>query len=226
MLGYAAIAGGALSLLLAPVMVIIKYMTGWEIIPQPLWVEPVRGLLGGLLTFATPQELWTIYGTAYTAALVVSFVGLLGLVAHLRRHAHGVSLAGLWLIVAGLLMVIPGDAIHSWTWHQNGLQTPTPGTNPVANTAYAVHMMGMNFVMLGSMWFGITALRRRLLARWLAWAFILVFPGALFASTVLLPTTPSGALWWFNVMLIAAGYCLATGRGERLTPAGTRFVMA
>jgi hypothetical protein len=226
MLGYLAIVGGVLSLVLAPVMVIIKYRTGWEIIPQPLWVEPVRSMLGGLLTFATPQELWTIYGSAYTVALVLAFIGLLGLVDHLRRHAHGVSLAGLWLLVAGLLLVIPGDAVHSWTWHQNGLLTPTPGTNPVANTAYAVHMMGMNFVMLGSMWFGITALRRRLLASWLAWAFIMVFPGALLASTVLLPTTPSGALWWFNVVMIAAGYFLATGRAERLTSPDTRFVVA
>ena len=84
--GCAAIAGGAMGILLAPVMVIIKYMTG----------------------------------------------------------------------------------IHTWTWHQNGLTTPTPGTNPVANTAYAVHMMGMNFVMVGAMTVGVSAWRRRFLAYFLA----------------------------------------------------------
>ena len=127
----------------------------------------------------------------------------------------------LWLLLAGLVLVIPGDAIHSWTWHQNGLQTPRPGTNPVANTAYAVHMMGMNLVMVGSMWSGIVALRRQLLAPWLTWALILVFPGALLASTVLLPTTPSGALWWFSTMVTVAGYFLATGKVDRLTPPNT-----
>jgi hypothetical protein len=129
-----------------------------------------------------------------------------------------VPIKGLWLVVTGLALVIPGDAIHSWTWHQNGLQTPTPGTNPVANTAYAVHMMGMNLVMIGSIWSGIVSLRRKLLAPWLAWAFLLVFPGALLASVLLLPTTPSGALCWFSFVIMIAGYFMVTGQVDRLTP--------
>jgi hypothetical protein len=31
--GYVAMAGGAMGLLLAPIMVIVKYMTGWAVIP-------------------------------------------------------------------------------------------------------------------------------------------------------------------------------------------------
>ena len=116
-------------------------------------------------------------------------------------------------------MVIPGDAIHTWTWHQNGLTTPTPGTNPVANTAYAVHMMGMNFVMVGAMTVGVSALRRRFLAPWLAWSFVLIFPSAVVASITVLPTTPSGALWLFSVMMIACGYFLATRQHDRLIAA-------
>ncbi len=120
------------------------------------------------------------------------------------------------MVVTGLVLVIPGDAIHSLTWHQHGLTVPTPGTNPVANTAYAVHMMGMNVVMAGTLVLGVTALRRRTLARWVAWLFLLVFPAALFASLVLLPTTPSGALWLFAVLMGACGYLVARGRGPRL----------
>ena len=217
-LGFLAMIGGILGVALAPVMVIIKYMTGWAIVPKPAWVDPARETLGGLLTFARPQELWTVYGTAYTVALILSFIGLLGLIDHLRSHYRRVPIKGLLVVVAGLLLVISGDAVHSWTWHQNGLLTPAPGTNPVANTAYAVHMMGMNLVMLGSMWSGVVAHRRQLLAPWLAWAFMLVFPGALLASLVLLPTTPSGALWWFSVVITVAGYFLATGQDERLVP--------
>jgi hypothetical protein len=199
-------------------MVIIKYMTGWDIIPQPAWVDSVRAVLGGLLTFATPPTLWTVYGSAYTVALILLLIGLLGVVAHVRHRYSRVPIKGLWLVVTGLALVIPGDAIHSWTWHQNGLLTPTPGTNPVANTAYAVHMMGMNLVMIGSIWSGIASLRRELLAPWLAWAFLLVFPGALLASLFLLPTTPSGALWWFSIVVLVAGYFMATGQVDRLTP--------
>ena len=93
---------------------------------------------------------------------------------------------------------------------------PTPGTNPVANTAYAVHMMGMNFIMLGAAVLGSTALRRRTLARWLASALALVFPGALVASLGLLPTTPSGALWLLSVVMAFCGVQLARGRAASM----------
>lgn len=110
----------------------------------------------------------------------------------------------------------PGDAIHTWTWHQNGLTTPTPGTNPLANTAYALHMMGMNFIMAGSFTVGVAALRRKFLAPWLAWSFVAILPSAVVASITVLPTTPSGALWLFSAVIGACGYFFATGKHSRL----------
>ena len=214
--GYAALAGGTLSLALAPIMVIIKYMTGWKVVPEPDWVENAERALGPLLQFASPQELWTTYGSAYTVALVLMLVALVGM-RHQLRNTRGRIGIGYWIVVAGLCLVIPGDAIHSWTWHQNGLTTPTPGTNPVANTAYAVHMMGMNFIMVGSMIVGVSALRRKFLARWLAYSYVAVFPSAVVASITLLPTTPSGALWWLSAMMIVCGWTIVSGRGEHLT---------
>lgn len=217
--GYLAMVGGALGLLLAPVMVIIKYMTGWAVIPEPGWVAGGQAALGGLLTFAPPTELWTWYGTIYTLALVLMTLGLAALWRRLGAGGVRPPAFGFWLVLVGLGLVIPSDAIHSWTWHQNGLTTPTPGTNPLANTAYAVHMMGMNLVMLGSIAIGVSARRRRTLAPWLAWAFLLIFPSALLASVTLLPTTPSGALWLFSGVMIACGWCLATGNARRLVSA-------
>lgn len=217
--GFAALAGGVMGLVLAPIMVVIKYMTGWSVIPEPRWVGAAQQTLGGLLEFAPPTGLWTAYGSVYTVALLLMLVGFLGLSAH-SKDSHGrLHTKGYWIVIAGLCLVIPGDAIHTWTWHQNGLMTPTPGTNPVANTAYAVHMMGMNVVMVGAMTVGVAALRRRFLARWLSWMFVLIFPSAVLASTTLLPTTPSGALWLFSVIMIACGYCFMTGKQDRLVAA-------
>jgi hypothetical protein len=214
--GYVAMVGGALGLLLAPVMVIIKFMTGWAIIPEPIWVGAAEKALGSLLRFATPPGLWMAYGSVYTLALVLMLGGFVGL-CRLSRDTQGrLHTKGYWIVVIGLCMVIPGDAIHTWTWHQDGLTTPTPGTNPVANTAYAVHMMGMNFIMAGALTVGVSALRRKFLASWLAWTFVLVFPSAVLASITVLPTTPSGALWLFSVMMIVCGYFLATGKHDRL----------
>ena len=217
--GYVAMAGGAMGLLLAPIMVIIKYMTGWAIIPEPIWVRAAQHALGGLLQFATPPGLWMAYGSLYTVAMLLMLVGFVGLAGQSRDAQGRLHTKGYGIVLIGLCMVIPGDAIHTWTWHQDGLTTPTPGTNPVANTAYAVHMMGMNVVMVGAMTVGASALRRGFLAPWLAWTFVLIFPSAVVASMTVLPTTPSGALWLFSVMMIACGYFLATGKYDRLIAA-------
>ena len=142
-------------------------------------------------------------------------VGLLGLAPYLKGPTRGQQV-GYWLLTVGLAVVLPGDAIHSWTWHQHGLTVPTPGSNPIANTAYAAHMMGMNFVMGGSLLLAVTALRRRTLARWVGWTLAFVFPAAVLASLSLLPTTPSGALWLFSVLIGACGYLLVRGRTSQL----------
>lgn len=215
--GWLAMIGGALGALLAPILVVIKYMTGWSIVPQPFWVAGTQEALGGLLRFASPQELWTVYGSIYTLALSFMWVGLVAMAGTFRAAQNRLQSLGYWILLAGLCLVIPGDAIHSWTWHRSGISTPTPGSDPLPNTAYAVHMMGMNFMMLGSMIVGFAALRSRLLARWLAVSFLLIFPSALVASMFLLPTTPSGALWLFSLLMIACGFHLATGRIDRLT---------
>jgi hypothetical protein len=207
--GFAAIVGGALGIMLAPIMVIVKYMTGWSVIPKPAWISFVQPALGSLLSFTTPIGLWVAYGRLYTLALVLMFLGLLALYAQTGNHRGRVGATGYWVLLVGLCLVIAGDAIHTATWHQNGLTTPTQGTNVVANTTYAIHMMGMNFVMVGSLMVGISALRKRFMAPWLAWLFVLTFPSAVLASVTFLPTTPSGALWLFSLMMIAVGYSMA-----------------
>jgi hypothetical protein len=166
-----------------------------------------------------PAELWTLFGSLYTLALLFLLAGLSGLTPMMRDERGRAHSIGWWILLLGLILVIPGDAVHTWTWHRQGLTVPTPGTNPVANTAYAVHMMGMNLVMVGSLTIGVSALRRKYLAPWLAWSFLLVFPSAVLASITFLPTTPSGALWLFSVTMVFCGYWLATGQSSRLTAA-------
>ena len=138
--------------------------------------------------------------------------GVVALAIQLRSRTGRVRPAGILVLIAGLCLVIPGDAVHTATWHQHGLTVPTPGTNPLANTAYAIHMMGMNVVLVGAVMTGISALRKRTLAPWLAWLFLLVAPFAVGLSLTFLPTTPGGALWMFSFLMIAVGCSLAFGR--------------
>lgn len=217
-IGYLTMLGGVLALLLAPVMVSIKYMTGWAVIPAPFWVGSARTALSDLFPRATPAELWVGFGSGYTVALLLMLAGILAIGPELKGTS-ALQRTGYWLLLGGLALVVPGDAIHSWTWHQHGLTIPTPGTNPVANTAYAAHMMGMNLVMVGSLLLGTTAIRRRSLAPWLAWSIALVLPSAILASITLLPTTPSGALWLFSLLMVICGHLVATGRASRLLAA-------
>ena len=209
--GYAAMTGGVLGVIVAPFMVMVKYSTGWAIIPEPSWIAFVKPALGPLLTFETPVRLWVVYGSLYSLALLLMLAGLLAFALQIRRRTGRGQPWGLWILILGLCLVIVGDGVHTATWHQNGLTVPTPGTNPIANTGYAVHMMGMNVVLLASLVTGISALRRRLLASWLAWLLILVAPFAVAMSLTLLPTSPSGGLWMFSIMMIALGCALRSG---------------
>ncbi len=218
--GIATIVGGVLGVVLAPAMVIVKYQTGWAIIPKPAWIGVVEPALGRAFTFATPVRLWVVYGSVYSAALVLMFVGLFTWVWLLKKETGRVRPWGLWIMIAGLALVIPSDLVHTLTWHQNGLTVPTPGTNPLANTAYAVHMMGMNLVLIGSIWAGISALRRGLLPRWLGWMLVLIAPCAVGLSLTLLPTSPSGGLWMFSIMMIVLGCRLRSGEPPMRASAG------
>jgi hypothetical protein len=84
-----------------------------------------------------------------------------------------------------------------------------------ASRAMVVSMLKIqaspSLVIVGSLMTGISALRHRLLAAWLAWLFVLVGPSAVVVTLTLLPTTPSGGLWMFSMMMIAVGYCLRSG---------------
>lgn len=204
--------GGILAILLAPVMVIIKYMTGWSIIPEPSWIEPVSSFLAPILSFAPAPELWSFYGSFYSLALLLMISGFWLLWKPVSQLKSRWMKAGFWILLAGLLQVLTGDFVHSITWHQNGITTPTPGSNLVANTGYAVGMMGMNFILIGSLIFGITGLRGSYLPKWLAWSFIFITPSAPLLSTTLLPTTPSGGLLVFGLISTYMGYQLLNNR--------------
>src|SRR5262245_41903759 len=210
--GIAAIIGGLLGVALAPLLVIVKYRTGWSIIPEPWWISAATPALGQLLGFSSPVGLWVAYGSLYTVALVLMLVGLAALVGQIRRR--GSQPRWLWLLMLGLALVAVVHRVHTATWHEKWRTTPTPGTHPVANTGYAVHMMGMNVVLLASFATGVQALRRRLLPAWLAWLFVLVAPSAVALSLTILPTSPSGGLWMFSVTMIGLGSSLRRSSGS------------
>ena len=51
--GAATVVGGVLGVVLAPIMVAVKYLTGWAVIPEPFWISLGSPLLGGILGFGS-----------------------------------------------------------------------------------------------------------------------------------------------------------------------------
>jgi hypothetical protein len=82
-------------------------------------------------------------------------------------------------------------------------------------------MMGMNVLLVGALVTGVSALRRRLLPRGVAWLFVLVAPGAVVMSLTLLPTSPSGGLWVFSAAMVVVGVVLVRGGTWRPDDSGS-----
>src|SRR5262245_52296535 len=83
-IGYLTMLGGAVALALAVPMVAIKYMTGWNIIPEPFWVPAAKAGLATMFTDAPPSQLWVAFGTAYSIALILVLGGLIALAPDLQ----------------------------------------------------------------------------------------------------------------------------------------------
>jgi hypothetical protein len=105
-IGFLAMVGGAATLLLAPFMVAIKYMTGWRIIPEPFWVPGFRAWLAATFPGATPAELWQHFGTGYSVALAAMLIGVIGLAPVFKGRTRA-QRAGYWLVAVGLAALLP-----------------------------------------------------------------------------------------------------------------------
>lgn len=215
--GLAAVAGGLLALAVTPFMVIVKYSTGWAIVPEPAWVALVRPAVEPLVTFGTPVQLWVFYGLLYSLSLVLMGSGLLGL----RSKSVAASRAwsgSLWVLLAGLSLVLAGDAVHTATWHLGGATIPRANLNPVASAGISIEYLGIPMVFASSFVLGLIALRGAMLPPAVSLLLLAVAPGGVLLTVTQLPAMPSGALAILSVAMIVFGCSLAAGprhTGER-----------
>ena len=104
--GLAAIVGGALGILVAPLYSLAYFATGeGEPGAGSFWAEPARDLLDPLLTFASPDDVYLTYGKLFLFVWIGMLAGLVGLHARhagrggrLERWGFRVSLVG-WLLL-------------------------------------------------------------------------------------------------------------------------------
>lgn len=210
--GLAAVVGGCLGLAVTPLMVLVKYSTGWAIIPEPAWVASARPALEPLLSFASPVRLWILYGSLYSLALLL----MLGGVMALRSRPGGAPSRGWtaawWGLFAGLVMVLVGDAVHTGSWHLGGATVPRANLNPIASAGISIEYLGLPLVFVSSFVLGLLSIRGARLPLAASILLLAAAPGGVFLTVTQLPAMPSGSLSIFSVLMIVLGSLLFSAR--------------
>ncbi len=220
--GLAAVIGGAIAVLVTPLQVMVKYDTGWNVIPRPAWEAMARPMVAPLVSFGTPVTMWIVSGSVFAVAMALMFAGVLALRVQARDERDRVRSRALDVLVVAVLLVLLGDAVHTATWHWGGATLPRPGLNPVATAGYSLLSLGMNLLIGATLVLGVAGLRRKFLQTWLGVMLVAVGPLGIFLTVTLFPTTPSGGLLVFSVMMMATGITMARDRnGRGLVAAGT-----
>jgi hypothetical protein len=196
--GLAAMVGGALGVLVAP-LYSLAYFAGDE---APLdaesawvraWAEPARDLLGPLLTFASPDDVYLTYGKLFLFVWMSLLAGLVGL--HARHAGRGGRLErwGFRASSFGLLLMVIGAFGAYWL----GL---------VEASFVAFLVPGLLLVTLGATLFGLGTLRAGVAPR--IGALLLVvggFPGTFLMSEI---ATLGGGLVLFYLGWVVLGHAL------------------
>jgi hypothetical protein len=182
--GLYAAAAAALAAVLAPLLAMSYFATSWgaeelERGTVSAWAEPGRDLAGGLLTWASPERVYSTYVQAFGLLFAGVFLCALAVRAArgpgrgAERWGWRIALAGYGLAAAGLvgafLTLIPGDP-----------------DSPALNVVFLALMLpGMFVSVIGSTVLGIAFLRRGFRPRATAWLLTLALPSMVAVPTLL-----------------------------------------
>ncbi len=117
--GLAAMAGGALGLLNAPLYSLAYFATddgapSAQSAPVQAWTEPARELLDPLLTFASPDTVYLTYGKLFLFVWIGMLAGLVGLHARHAGHSGRLERWGFRTSLVGLLLLVIGAFGAYW----------------------------------------------------------------------------------------------------------------
>ena len=202
--GLAAMAGGALDILLTPVFA-SAYLHSEEVSPTFL-VDAFRSAVDPLLGFASVETVYRTYGRVYLLPAVLMFLGFLALRSVLAGRVGGVAARGLGVALAGWVMVLVGLVGDYWVGDAFG--------DILHNLSFLVETLGILVVLIGSLLVGLAARRTGLLPRSAAWSLILALPLAI-VGLVLTGHLPSGPMLGVSVASIIVGSVQWSGVAER-----------
>jgi hypothetical protein len=180
---YAATAAVA-AVVLSPLLALSYFATGegaeqLETETVRAWADPARDVVGGLLTWASPERVYATYVEAFAVLFPAVFLCARAVRAHRlparsnERWEWRIALTGYGLasvgLVAAFFVLIPGSAA---------------GT-PLNIVFLSLLLPGMFISAVGSTVLGIALLRSRYAPRLTPWLLTLTFPSMLVIPTVL-----------------------------------------
>jgi hypothetical protein len=212
--GLAAMAGGALGLLCAP-LYSLAYFAQDDVAPSAesasvqAWAEPSRDLLAPLLTFASPDTVYLTYGKLLLFAWIGMLIGLVGL--HARQAGHGGRLErwGFRASLVGLVLLTIGAVGAYWL-----------GLVEASFAAFLVP--GLLLLTFGATLFGLGTWRAGVAPRTGAWLLIVGgFPGTFVISEL---ATLGGGLVLLYLAWLVLGHSLRSA--TTMPPYGARSASA
>ena len=203
----AAIIGGVIGIVISPLMSAAYHQTadGATDTIAP-WEPALLDLAAPLLTFASPEAVYTLYGMVAGAVFLGLLFGLVGYRTYLRsvRMSNRASRRERWGIVlamGGLLLSLAGNIGDYWL----GQPELVDFAGFLIGTLGGFIVLAIGFAVLGY-----EAWRTRSLSRLSAAMFLLWLPVALGVMAVALDNIPGGALLPLGILGITLGYDLWT----------------
>ncbi len=183
--GLYAVLAAAVAVLFAPLLALSYFATAdgaeqLEIGTVSAWADPARDVVGGLLTWASPDRVYSTYVQVFALLFPAVFLCARAVRAHrsarsgrLERWGWRVALAGYGLAAVGLVaaffVLFGGD----------------PAADALNAVFLALMLPGMLISVIGSTVLGVALLRDRYAPKLTAWLLALAFPLMLVVSSVL-----------------------------------------
>ena len=197
--GLAAMLGGLLGIVYFPFHATSYFTTadGAEQLGNPwiaAWSEAFRSLVGSLLTFAPPDEVYTTYGKVSLFVVLGFLAGLFALHRWQAAHASSLEHWGFRIALVGNVLMIMGILGEYYV-------------EALEFSFLFISLPGVLLYMIGITLFGIGTLRAQTAPRLGAWLLILGgFPGLLVLTVIL--GHFSGGILLLDIAWIVLGYAL------------------
>lgn len=209
--GIAAILGGIVEILVAPLINSAYSMTeiGADLVPP--WEPALSNALGPMIAFAPPEAVYETYGKFHLLVFLGLLLGLLGLRTWRGGRAGRLERWGYRLSFVGLVLNVPGNVLDYWV----------PGNSAIGEFGSVGDwgfllgtMLGLLLLVVGSILLG-AALVRAGEARLPAWLLVFALPGAVLLGLLGFANAPANPMLWYGFAWLLLGRFLWTRSSER-----------